>query len=129
MTDETRRRIVRTGEAELGPYDMEGPVQPDMAALYLSYDKATAEGCYLMRMDPGAVTIPHDHAGFEDFLVLDGALVDSDGTVFRAGDAVSYAPGTHHNSWTTTGCTLIGFDWRPRPPSPRGGGCRPPPRG
>jgi anti-sigma factor ChrR (cupin superfamily) len=114
MTGKAGRRIVATGEAELGPYDMEGPLQPEMAVALLSYDKASAEGVYFMRMDPGAVTIPHTHGGFEDFLILEGELIESDGTVLRAGDVVSYAPGSHHNSRTTTGCTLIGFDWRPR---------------
>ena len=33
-----------------------------------------------MRMEPGAVTIAHDHAGMEEFLILEGDLVDSDGT-------------------------------------------------
>ena len=53
-----------------------------------------------MRMEPGAVTIAHDHAGMEEFLVLEGDLVDSDGTTFGPGDFVSYDAGTHHNSWT-----------------------------
>mgnify|MGYP001579750033 CR=1 FL=1 len=112
--DASGRRIVPTGAIELGPYDMEGPVQPDMSAVYLSYDKVAAEGVYLMRMDPGAATIAHEHRGFEDFLILAGEIIESDGTVLRAGDVVSYAPGTRHNSRPTTGCTLIGFDWKPR---------------
>ena len=33
-----------------------------------------------MRMQPGAVTIEHDHPGMEEFLVLEGDLMDSDGT-------------------------------------------------
>ena len=55
-----------------------------------------------MRMQPGAVTIAHDHPGMEEFLVLEGDLVDSDGTTFGPGDFVSYEAGTHHNSWTET---------------------------
>ena len=49
-------------------------------------------------MQPGAATLPHEHASVEDFLILEGELTDGDGTVFRAGDFVSYAPGTRHNS-------------------------------
>jgi hypothetical protein len=41
--------------------------------------------------------------------VLEGDLVDSDGTVFRPGDFVSYELGTHHNSWTEGGCLLAVF--------------------
>lgn len=113
VKEQDARRVVATGAATFGPYDMEGPLQPEMGVVMLSYDKASAEGVYLMRMDPGAVTIAHEHKGFEDFIILEGEVVESDGTVLRKGDVVSYAPGSHHNSRTETGCTLIGFDWRP----------------
>jgi anti-sigma factor ChrR (cupin superfamily) len=65
---------------------MEGPVQPEMSRLPVSYDDKTGQGTYVMRMEPGAVTIAHDHAGMEEFLVLEGDLVDSDGTTFGPGD-------------------------------------------
>ena len=71
------------------PYDLEGPVQPEMSWLPLSFDPETQQGTYLMRMEPGAVTIAHDHPGMEEFLVLEGDLVDSDGTTFGHGDFVS----------------------------------------
>ena len=66
-------------------------------------------------MEPGAVTIAHDHPGVEDFLILEGELIDDDGAVFRAGDFVSYAPGTRHNSRTVTGCLIAVFEWRQGP--------------
>ncbi len=91
---------------------MEGPVQPEMSWLPVSYDDETGQGTYLMRMEPGAVTIAHDHAGMEEFLVLEGDLVDSDGTTFGPGDFVSYEAGTHHNSWTEGGCLIAVFEWR-----------------
>ena len=49
----------------------------------------------------------------EEFLILEGDLVDSDGTVFGPGDFVSYDAGTHHNSWTEAGCLIAVFEWRP----------------
>ncbi|MSP82389.1 MAG: cupin [Alphaproteobacteria bacterium] len=85
-----------------------------MAYVALSYDKARGEGVYLMRMDAGAVTIPHQHKGFEDFLILEGEVIESDGTVLKSGDFVSYRPGSRHNSRTVTGCMLVGFDWSKR---------------
>lgn len=94
-------------------YDLEGPIQPEMSWLPISYDKATGQGCYAMRMAPGAVTNAHDHPGYEEFLILDGELIDDDGTVFKTGDLVSYAPGTHHNSRTETGCLIAVFEWQP----------------
>ena len=84
-----------------------------MSWLPISYDKATGQGCYVMRMPPGAVTIAHDHPGMEEFLILEGELIDDDGTVFKTGDFVSYDPGTHHNSRTETGCLIAVFEWQP----------------
>jgi hypothetical protein len=48
----------------------------------------------------------------EDFLIIEGELIESDGRVLKAGDFVHYEPGTHHNSRTEKGCLLIGIDWR-----------------
>jgi len=106
------RRVVNLHDTPFLPYDLEGPVQPEMSWLPVSYDLETGQGCYLMRMEPGAVTIAHDHPGMEEFLILEGELVDDDGAVFRAGDFVSYDEGTHHNSWTERGCTIAVFEWR-----------------
>lgn len=92
---------------------MEGPVQPEISWAPVSFDEGSGQGSYVMRMQPGAITIEHEHAGFEEFLVLEGDLVDSDGTVFGPGDFVSYAPGTQHNSWTEGGCLIVVFEWVP----------------
>jgi anti-sigma factor ChrR (cupin superfamily) len=107
------RRVFNLRSSEFQEYDMEGPVQPEMSWLPISYDEASGQGCYAMRMEPGAVTIAHDHAGMEEFLILDGELIDSDGAVFGPGDFVSYQPGTHHNSRTDTGCLIAVFEWQP----------------
>jgi len=105
------RNIVNIHDSSFGPYDMEGPVQEDMSLLLGSYDRQTKRGIYVIRMEPGAETIAHTHACTEEFLVLEGEVIESDGRVLKAGDLVTYAPGTHHNSRTETGCVLIGFDW------------------
>jgi quercetin dioxygenase-like cupin family protein len=110
------RRVLATGSATFGPYDLEGPLQADIGWLPISYDRKAGEGSYLMRMEPGARTIPHDHPGYEDFLILAGELIDSDGRVLSQGDFISYAPGTHHHSWTDVGCTIAVFEWKPRKP-------------
>lgn len=110
--DRPGRRVVASRAAPFQAYDLEGPVQPEMSWLPVSYDRLTGNGCYLMRMEPGAVTLAHDHRGVEDFLILEGELVDDDGAVFRPGDFVSYAAGTRHNSRTVTGCLIAVFEWR-----------------
>ncbi len=110
------RRIVNIREAAWEAYDLDGPVQPEMTQLRISYDAATRRGIYLIRMEPGACTIPHTHACMEEFLILEGELIESDGTVLKAGDFCSYCPGSHHNSRSETGCLLVGIDWdRPKP--------------
>jgi len=105
------RRVLRREGTAFLPYDVEGPVQPEMSWLPVSYDRGSGNGCYLMRMEPGAVTIPHRHDGVEDFIILEGELIDDDGAVFRPGDFVSYAAGTRHNSRTQTGCLIAVFEW------------------
>ena len=111
-TSASGRRVVRIAEAEFLPYDLDGPLQPEMSWLSVSFDRRSGQGCYLMRMRFGAVTIEHDHLGFEEFVILEGELIDSDGAVFKAGDFVSYQPGTRHNSRTETGCLIAVFEWR-----------------
>lgn len=64
-----------------------------------------------MRMDPGSETIFHFHQGVEEFFVLEGDLIDDDGTMFGPGDFVSYEPGSQHNSRSKTGCVLLVCEW------------------
>lgn len=106
------RLVVRATGTPFLAYDLEGPVQAEMSWLPVSFDRKSGTGCYFMRMQPGAVTIAHDHTGMEEFLILEGELIDDDGAVFRPGDFVSYAAGTHHNSRTLTGCLIVVFEWR-----------------
>ena len=107
------RKIANLNSSVFTPYDLDGPVQKDMHLLNLSYDPMSATGWYVIRMDPGAATIPHQHKNREEYLILEGDLIESDGTVLIAGDFVSYPPGTSHNSKTNTGCLLIGLDRTP----------------
>jgi anti-sigma factor ChrR (cupin superfamily) len=112
MSETAGRRSANAHTTLFLPYDLEGPVQPEMSWLPLSYDRETGAGTYLMRMQPDAVTIEHEHELMEEFLVLEGDLVDSDGTVFTAGDFVTYEAGTVHNSSTKDGCLLAVFEWK-----------------
>lgn len=109
----TGRSVINMQKASYLPYDLEGPLQPEMEWTPVSFSRATGQGSYVMRMQPGAVTIAHTHPGMEEFLVLDGELIDDDGAVFRHGDFVSYRPGTRHSSRTETGCIIAVFEWRP----------------
>lgn len=106
------RRIIHTRTAPMGPYDYEGPVQPNMWSIDLSYDRTTRQGSYLLRMAPGTATIPHEHPFCEEYIILEGEVIESDGTVLKPGDYVIYEPGSHHNSRTETGCLVLGIDWK-----------------
>src|SRR5262249_58814304 len=106
---EDGRRVVNAHTTRFLAYDLEGEEQPEMSWLPVSYDRETGQGCYLMRMQAGAVTIEHDHPFMEEFLILEGELVDSDGAVFGPGDFVSYQSGARHNSRKAGGTLLEVF--------------------
>ena len=74
---------------------------------------ATKLGYNLTVLPPGKVQCPfHSHHGEEEmFLILEGELMDSNGSLYKAGDFVSYPPGSHHNSWTGPGCVIMVVEW------------------
>jgi len=110
---ENLRRIFETASVEMRPYDLDGPMQDDISYAPLSYDPVTQYGSYLMRMQPGSATIAHVHDRREEFLVLEGQAIESDGTILNPGDWIVYEPGSSHNTRTETGCVLLGLDWMP----------------
>ena len=63
--------------------------------------------CFLLKMEAGAVSTPHEHTGYEEFMVLDGELIDCDGSCYQSGDFVRLLPGSKHSSHTPNGCTLL----------------------
>ena len=75
----------------------------------LSYDSIIGEGSYLYKMGAGASSNPHEHKGPEEFFVLEGDLIDSDGFEYKKGDFVSFEPGSKHSSHTINGCLVLVF--------------------
>jgi len=73
----------------------------------LSYDAVLGSGSYLYKMEPGTRSNPHEHAGPEEFFILEGDLVDSDGYTYNKGDFVSLAAGSRHNSMSPSGCVIV----------------------
>jgi anti-sigma factor ChrR (cupin superfamily) len=101
-----QRRIVNIKKATFTPF-----VYPDGVALgdeilQLDTDKPLGEGFHVYRMPAGMRTRRHIHNGHEQFLILDGELIEDDGTVFKPGDMVFYRDGTEHDSYTPNGCLL-----------------------
>ncbi len=86
-------------------------VYPDGLALgdqilQLNADLPLGTGFHVYRMPAGMTTRGHRHNGHEQFLILEGELHESDGTILRAGDLVWYRDGTEHHSHTPDGCLL-----------------------
>lgn len=73
----------------------------------VSYDAATGQGSYLMKMAPGTRCNPHIHRGAEEFYIVEGDLVDHDGHRYAAGDFVSLSGGSRHFSVSPSGCLLV----------------------
>ncbi len=104
MLDTNLREVIKTGASNLLPYDRYGKPVADMFWLPLSGEPLNGQyECFLLRMEAGARSKPHRHMGFEEFLVLEGSLVDADGTEYVSGDFVRLMPGSMHSSYSPNG--------------------------
>ena len=104
-----KRKITNINNLKFEPFDRYGSDVPGMSWHKISYEDEKNIGTYISKLDPGTRTIPHKHKGYEEFYVLEGELIDSDGTIFKTGDFVTFHPGSSHGSHTETGCILITF--------------------
>ena len=104
-----KRKITKLDNLKFEPFDKYGVHIKGWYWHNISFDKKTNFGTYVSKLDPGTKTVPHEHTGNEEFLILDGELIDSDGTVFKKGDLISYKPNTSHYSYTNKGCLILTF--------------------
>lgn len=93
-------------EAAYKPYDPTGKSEQGTSFIKLNTSTPKDVGFYIYRMAPGSQSTPHRHGGAEEFLMLEGELIDNDGTVYKPGDVVWLAGGTEHTSHTETGCLI-----------------------
>jgi anti-sigma factor ChrR (cupin superfamily) len=108
MLDPNLRQIASTASDRFKPYDRYGDAVAGMSWIPLSGELHNGVfESFLLRMDAGARSNPHEHTGHEEFLVLDGELIDCDGQRFCAGDYVRFQPGSKHSSHSPDGCTLL----------------------
>ena len=103
------RNIVNIDNLNFEPFDNYGKAIEGMSWHKISYDKKKGQGTYVLKMEPGAKSIPHEHINYEEFYMLDGELIDVDGKVFKKGDIVSFEPGSQHSSYTKNGCLILVF--------------------
>ena len=106
----SKRKITNLYNVKFVPFDNYGEVVPGMSWHKISYNKENGgQGTYVLKMEPGAKSLPHKHKGFEEFLMLEGELIDPDGKIFKKGDFVSFEPESNHSSHTINGCLVLVF--------------------
>ena len=77
MLDTSLRQIIGTSSNQFKPYDRYGDPVAGMSWIPLSGELLNGVfECFLLRMDAGAQSNPHEHTGDEEFLMLDGELID-----------------------------------------------------
>ena len=105
-----KRKITKIREVTFKPFDNYGSPIPGMYWHNISYDKSKGgQGTYILKMDPMSKSIPHMHTGFEEFLMLEGELMDPDGKIFKKGDFVTFEHGSKHSSVSKDGCLILVF--------------------
>ena len=105
--------VIKTDPSTFETYKLDGPDYPGLRWLPITFDAKTSRGSYYFHMLPGSVTKPHTHPNYEEFFVIEGEAIESDGRVLKTGDFVSFKPGSFHNTRTETGCLMIVFEWAP----------------
>ena len=103
--DNEERVVVNIRDAEFEPFISDNG-EMDGYFLQLDRSKGAGRGFYIYKMEPGYTTIPHEHVGVEEFLILSGEITDHDGFTYREGDFVSLKAGTRHCSYTEKGCLI-----------------------
>ena len=104
-----KRKITKIKDLNFEPFDKYGLKIKGWAWHKISFDEKTNFGTYISKLDPETKTLPHLHTGYEEFLILEGELIDSDGTIFKKGDFISYKPNSSHSSYTKKGCLILTF--------------------
>lgn len=79
----------------------------DGSVLQLNDAKPLGSGFHIYRMDPGEATVAHKHFSDEEFYIIEGEIVDHDGTQYGAGDLVWLRKGTEHTSYSPNGCLIV----------------------
>ena len=85
----SKRKITNLLNVKFEPFDNYGAAISGMSWHKISYNKEKGQGSYILKMEPGAKSLPHKHKGHEEFLILKGELNDPDGKTFKKGDFIS----------------------------------------
>ena len=105
----SERKITDPFNVKFTPFDNYGAPIPGMSWHKITYSKKTGQGTYILKMEPRAKSKLHEHTNFEEFIMLDGELIDPDNNVLKKGDIVTFEPGSSHSSYTKIGCLILVF--------------------
>lgn len=115
--EENERRVVNIrDEAAFSPADPSQTSEVGTSMIQLNRSAGHFVGFYIYRMAPGSNSAPHKHGGAEEFFVIEGELIDNDGTVYRQGDVVWLAAGTEHTSHSPGGALVAVYSERQEQP-------------
>ena len=103
------RKITNPFNVKFEPFDNYGLSIPGMSWHKITYSKKTGQGTYILKMDAGAKSKLHEHINFEEFIMLDGELIDLDNKILKKGNIVTFEPGSKHSSYTKDGCLILVF--------------------
>jgi mannose-6-phosphate isomerase-like protein (cupin superfamily) len=103
------RIVANINSVRFKPFTAEG--QEIAGQSYLQLDETFPQGAgfHIYRMAPGSSSQAHEHTCHEQFLILEGEVIDNDGYVYKPGDFVLLKQGTQHSSRTVTGATIAVF--------------------
>ena len=104
-----KRKITDPFNVKFEPFDNYGSPISGMSWHKITYNKEEGQGTYILKMEPGAKSKLHQHTNFEEFIILDGELIDPDNKTFKKGDIVTFEPGSIHSSYTKNGCLILVF--------------------
>jgi anti-sigma factor ChrR (cupin superfamily) len=107
--EKAERLVVNINDATFKPFVIDGQAVAGQSYLQLDDSFPEGTGFHIYRMAPGSSSQPHEHTSHEQFLVLEGEVMDNDGFLYRPGDFVLLKGGTQHSSYSETGATLAVF--------------------
>ena len=105
----SKRKITKLNHLKFKPFNKYGAPIKGWSWHKISFNKKTNFGTYISKLEPGTKTLEHIHSGYEEFLILKGELIDSDGKIFKKGDLITYGPNSRHSSYTKKGCLILTF--------------------
>jgi anti-sigma factor ChrR (cupin superfamily) len=104
-----KRKVTNPYNVKFEPFNNYGSPIPGMSWHKISYDQKTGQGSYVLKMNPGAKSLLHEHTNYEEFFMLEGELIDPDNKIFKKGDFVTFEAGSSHSSYTKNGCLILVF--------------------